>query len=223
MGIHFNSEAEPTLSPSASPTESARPPSAPPPRDRRPTLPTKQPARRAQTADARSVLSQSRLSLQYAQQPATHAGQIIYFSTRNLLSCSNSNLSNSPPLSLSQGGGRPVALPTPCPTAGPISHASPAARIPLPRSEAAKVDNGQCAANGGHAWACPGAQLRSRSRPAHALFTVGTLPIIRVSTRPPPSARRKGGASAHCGGGVGVAPMTDEKMPPAAGACESRV
>ena len=40
---------------------------------------------------------------------------------------------------------------------------------------------------------------------------------------PPPSARRKGGASAHCGGGVGVAPMTDEKMPPAAGACESRV
>lgn len=134
--------------------------------------------------------------------------------------CSNSN---SPPLSLSQGGGRPVALPTPCPTAGPISHASPAARIPLPRSEAAKVDNGQCAANGGHAWACPGAQLRSRSRPAHALFTVGTLPIIRVSTRPPPSARRKGGASAHCGGGVGVAPMTDEKMPPAAGACESRV
>ena len=103
--------------------------------------------------------------------------------------CSNSN---SPPLSLSQGGGRPVALPTPCPTAGPISHASPAARIPLPRSEAAKVDNGQCAANGGHAWACPGAQLRSRSRPAHALFTVGTLPIIRVSTRTAPERAPEG-------------------------------
>ena len=82
-----------------------------------------------------------------------------------------------------------------------------------------KVEKGRRATNRDNVWTCPGAQLNCARPPRGRTLDDHQS---AYTDRPRTRRARKGGASAHCGGGGGVAPMTDEKMPPDAGGCEGR-